>query len=175
MLLQQLIFKTPWKELRVERRTKEFCALGKTCKIGLQIIRYFQESIFWAHSCISSIYKSTKILHGDDCSLWLAVTLCKKYFPVGSEVKSVCLQCGRPGFDPWVRKIPWRRKWHPTPVFLPRESHGQRSLVGYSPRVTKSRTRLSDFTFTFTLSVYRMLFQRYFPPILSYIFLMDLF
>ena len=37
-------------------------------------------------------------------------------------------------------------KWHPTPVFLPGESHGWRSLVGYSPRVTKSRTRLSDFT-----------------------------
>ena len=38
-------------------------------------------------------------------------------------------QCRRPGFDPWVRKIPWRRKWQPTPVFLPGESHGQRSLV----------------------------------------------
>ena len=37
------------------------------------------------------------------------------------------------GFDPWVGKIPWRRKWQPTPVFLPGESHGQRSLVGYSP------------------------------------------
>ena len=36
-------------------------------------------------------------------------------------------------FDPWVRKIPWRRKWQPTPVFLPGESHGQGSLVGYSP------------------------------------------
>ena len=36
-------------------------------------------------------------------------------------------------FDPWVRKIPWRRAWQPTPVFLPGESHGQRSLVGYSP------------------------------------------
>ena len=35
-------------------------------------------------------------------------------------------------FNPWVRKIPWRRAWQPTPVFLPRESHGQRSLVGYS-------------------------------------------
>ena len=46
---------------------------------------------------------------------------------------SVCLQCSRPGFDPWVRKIPWRRKWQPTPVFLPGESHGRRSLVGYSP------------------------------------------
>ena len=36
-------------------------------------------------------------------------------------------------FDPWVRKTPCRRKWQPTPVFLPRESHGQRSLAGYSP------------------------------------------
>ena len=37
-------------------------------------------------------------------------------------------------FDPWVRKIPWRREWQPTPLFLPEESHGQRSLVGYNPR-----------------------------------------
>ena len=36
-------------------------------------------------------------------------------------------------FDPWVRKISWRRKWQPTPVFLPRESHGQSSLAGCSP------------------------------------------
>ena len=36
-------------------------------------------------------------------------------------------------FDPWIGKIPWRRKWPPTPVFLPGEFHGQRSLVGYSP------------------------------------------
>ena len=35
---------------------------------------------------------------------------------------------------PWVGKIPWRREWQPTPVFLPGESHGQRSLMGYSPR-----------------------------------------
>jgi len=53
--------------------------------------------------------------------------------PGGSDGKSVCLQCGRPGFDPCVGKIPWRRKWHPTPVLLPGKSHGQRSLVGYSP------------------------------------------
>ena len=39
----------------------------------------------------------------------------------------------RAGFYPWVRKIPWRRKWQPTPAFLPGEFHGQRSLVGYSP------------------------------------------
>jgi len=37
------------------------------------------------------------------------------------------------GFNPWVRKIPWSRAWQSTPVFLPGESHGLRSLVGYRP------------------------------------------
>ena len=50
-------------------------------------------------------------------------------FPVGSDSK-----CGRPGFYPWVGKSSWRRAWQPTPVFLPRESQGQRSLEGCSPQ-----------------------------------------
>ena len=54
-------------------------------------------------------------------------------FPGGSDGKSVCLQCRRSGFDPWFGKIPWKRKWQPTPVFLLGKFHGQRSLVGYSP------------------------------------------
>ena len=45
----------------------------------------------------------------------------------------VSLQCKRPSFDPWVRKIPWRRACLPTPVFLPEKSHGLRILAGYSP------------------------------------------
>ena len=45
--------------------------------------------------------------------------------------------------------LSWRRKWQPTPVFLPGESHGWRSLVGYSLQVAKSQIGLSDFTFTF--------------------------
>ena len=49
----------------------------------------------------------------------------------------MCLQYRRPKFDPWVRKIPWGREWQPTLVFLPGDSHGQRSLVGYSPWVCK--------------------------------------
>ena len=49
-----------------------------------------------------------------------------------SGKESAC-QCRRHGFHPWVGKIPWRRKWQPAPVFLPGESHGQRSLAGYSP------------------------------------------
>ena len=42
-------------------------------------------------------------------------------------------QCKRHGFDPWVGKILWRRKWQPTPIFFPEKSLGQRSLAGYSP------------------------------------------
>ena len=49
----------------------------------------------------------------------------------------------------WVGKIPWKRKWQPTPVLLPRKFHGWRSLVGYSPWGQKSRTRLSNFTASF--------------------------
>ena len=51
----------------------------------------------------------------------------------GSPEGINCLLCRRPTIDPWVRKIPWKREWQPTPLFLPGESHGQRSLVGYSP------------------------------------------
>ena len=43
-------------------------------------------------------------------------------FPGGSDSKEICLQCGRPGFDPGVGKIPWRMEWQPTLVFLPGES-----------------------------------------------------
>jgi len=59
-----------------------------------------------------------------------------KGFPGGASGKEPTgqfRQCKRHGFNPWVEQIPWRRASQPTPVFLPGESHGQRSLVGYSP------------------------------------------
>ena len=55
-----------------------------------------------------------------------------------AQWQRIHLQCRRHKrhrFDPWVGKTPWRRAWQPTPVFLPGESHGQRSLVGCSPWV----------------------------------------
>ena len=60
----------------------------------------------------------------------------KRGFPGGASDKEPACQCRRHkrcGFNSWVRKIPWRRAWQPTLVFLPRETHRQRSLVGYSP------------------------------------------
>ena len=72
---------------------------------------------------------------------WIAVDL----------QESICLQCGRPGFDPWVRKILWRKKWQPTPVFLPGKSHGW-SLVGYSSWGRKESDTTERLHFHFSLS-----------------------
>ena len=60
-------------------------------------------------------------------------------FPVAQRgrIRLQCQRHRRCGFDPWVRKIPWRRAWQPTPVFLPGESHGQRILGDYSPQRCK--------------------------------------
>ena len=52
--------------------------------------------------------------------------------PTWLSGKELACQCRGCGFSHWVRKIPWRRKWQPTPIFLPGKSHGQRSLAGYS-------------------------------------------
>ena len=66
-------------------------------------------------------------------------------FPGGSVVKNSPASAGDAG-SIRVGKMPWRRKWYPTPVLLPGESHGQKSLEGYSPGVSKSRTRQSMHT-----------------------------
>ena len=74
------------------------------------------------------------------CTLSMHACLCSHGFPFIktsrlhrwlSGKESAC-QCRRRGFDPWLGKIPWRRKWQPTPVFLPGKSLGQRSLAGYN-------------------------------------------
>ena len=57
----------------------------------------------------------------------------KKDFPGGSDGKESACKVRSARFDPWVRKIPWRREWQSTPVFFPEEFHGQRSLASYSP------------------------------------------
>ena len=67
----------------------------------------------------------------------------RRVFPGGASGKEPgcqCKRCTRCRFDPWVGKIPWKRAWQPTPVFLPGKSHAQRSLEDYSPWVAKSWT-----------------------------------
>ena len=84
------------------------------------------------------------------------------WFPLGKKVlinpyfiEDIMQEPWESGFDLWVGKIPWRRGWRPSPVFLPGESHGQRSLVGFGlflvvHQVAKSRTRLKWLTHTHT-------------------------
>ena len=69
-----------------------------------------------------------------------------KLGPGGTSGKEPACQCRshqRHRFSPWAGKTPWRRKWQPTPVFLPGDSHGQRSLAGYSPWGRKGQTWLT--------------------------------
>ena len=88
---------------------------------------------------------------------WLQLTALKSKFIILPEARASlmaqtikdCLQCRRPGFNPWVGKIPWKREPLPTPVLLPGEFHGQRKLVGYSPWGCKE----SDTTEWLTLSL----------------------
>ena len=64
--------------------------------------------------------------------------------------KESAFQCRRHEFDPWFTKVPWRRKWQTTPVLLPGKSHGQRSLVGYSPWGHKELDTTERLYFHFT-------------------------
>ena len=68
-----------------------------------------------------------------------------------SSSSSSSLQCWRPRFDPWMGKIPWRRKGQPTPAFLPGKPHGQRSLEGYSLWGRKESDTTEQLTLTFPL------------------------
>ena len=100
--------------------------------------------LFYIWQCKFPCYSDFWDLQTSDPGAWLLI---KRWISLlstevecwglrsGSPVR-ICLQCRRPkrcGLCPWEGKIPWRRKWQPTPVFLPGKSQGQRSLVGYSP------------------------------------------
>ena len=66
-------------------------------------------------------------------------------------------KCRKPGFSLWVGKIPWRRKWQPTPVFLPGKSHGRKSLVSYSPRGRKKLDTTEQLSFFLFISSVQLL------------------
>ena len=95
-------------------------------------------------------------------------------FPGGTGGKEPACQCRRHkrrGFKPWVRKIPWRRAWQPTLVFLPGETRGQRRLVGYSPLGGKQSdiaeaTSLASKYIKFYFLTYQNSYPAYLKPLL---------
>ena len=93
---------------------------------------------------------SSPALSSAPCKLFRS--LLHTNFPRGSAGKEPACQCRRHrrhGFNPWVGKIPWRRKWQPTPVFFSEKSHGQRSLADYSPKGHKE-SYATEYTHTHT-------------------------
>ena len=98
-------------------------------------------------------------------ALLVSSGVCNAYisgFPDCSVVVWQCKRHKRCGFDPWVRKMPWNRKWQLTSVFLPGKSHGQKSLAGYSPwghkesDMTENTHRVCVFMCVFVLSQFIM-------------------
>ena len=132
-------------------------------------------------SLVSITIQSTSFIHialpspipsGQHCSgLCISVFICSVYLDSTYDWASLVAQrlkhlsgMWRPQFDPWVGKIPWRRKWQPTPVLLLGEVHGGRSLIGYSPRGRKESdmTERLHFTYDWNYMVFVFLHLTYF-------------
>ena len=80
-----------------------------------------------------SLLPSSKMVASESLQIDIPSRMSPSESAVQSPGNPTPTGCWRHRFDLWVRKIPWRRKWQPTPVFLPEKSHGQRSLAVYSP------------------------------------------
>ena len=90
--------------------------------------------------------KLSRIICFPEPQFYLSIQWYRPRWHSGKESVCQCRRLKRHRFNTWVGKIPWRRKWQLTPVFLPEECHGQRSLVGYKEGlhgVTNTRTQLS--------------------------------
>ena len=125
-----LLYQFPWKEWSI-------FTLKFPCPLSLKIIP----------ARLSSSQLTANVVLGVTSS---------PGFPAGSAAKN--LPAKQEPQDPWVKKIPWRSTWQPTPIFSPGESHGQRSLVGYRPRghkeldTTEETARAHTHTHTHTVS-----------------------
>ena len=88
-----------------------------------------------SHIKLLTAVNSQQFILGLDFCIYIyhCVQVCMYQFPWWLSGKEPTCQCRRCRFDPWIRKVPWRRKQQPTLVFLSGKFHGQRSPVGYSP------------------------------------------
>ena len=119
---------------------------------------------------VSFLFGGIYRIYSLECDCFIIVSLSKAKWSLWEGLKfDICLQIqsyslhlstsSSPLDLLGAERVVWRRQWHPTPVLLPRKSHGRRSLVGCSPWVATSRTRLSDFTFTLTFMHWRRRWQ----------------
>ena len=134
------------------------CQTESICFVGVIIILFFlPESKAVASWPADHQYSHVSVYFGE----LLEVFILTFFHPPKELVKTSLVAqmvkrlstMRRPGFNPWVGKIPWRRKWQSTPGLLPGKSHGQRSLVGYSPcgRKESDTTERLHFHFTYVV------------------------
>ena len=121
-------FETLWELPKSETQTDKYCWKNVTNRLtnGTNGLRGLPQFLICKKQ--TNKQKNARI-----CEAQYSQVCLHTGFPGGSVVKRQPANARRRRFDPWVRKIPWRRRWQPTPGFLPGESHEQRSLVGYSP------------------------------------------
>ena len=140
-------FIRPFIDSEAKQRIRLFCHLHSCClfvlitkgnshRTYLHSSQLYNEKLVRTDASLPSRSLSSRTNWPRDesyfCVLLFSVTCCIGLPWWLSSKQSAC-QCRRHKFDPWVRKIPWRRKWQPMPIFLPGKIHGQRSLAGYSP------------------------------------------
>ena len=110
----------------------------------------FVWNVVKSSSCLCRSFTYTK--HSNMNIRWHVLFIIIPRWFSGEESSCLCRRHHSQGFDPWVGKIPWRRSWQPTPVSLPGESQGPRSLVGYSPWGCKELDR-TEHALTLILSL----------------------
>ena len=132
----------------------------------LQRVSFFWKQFFLNQSIIQSFVFQLSDYKKNDTSYctgnWVLpiIHLKQKWgLPLWLSWKRICLQCGRPGFDPWVGKIPWRRKRLPTPRFWPREFHGP-----YSPWGCKELDRTEQPSLSLSKQIRSFSFKRELIP-----------
>ena len=136
--------KSPWRRKRLptpvflpgeshrQRSLAGYSLWG--CKVGHNRATSTNYSTLVDQTCLLMSSKWKKVFRYFKCGQIFSCTLKSQLLlPWWLREQRVCLHCGRPGSDPWTRKIPWRRKCQPTPAFSAGKSHGWRSLAGYSP------------------------------------------
>ena len=134
-----MLGKIEGRKRRGRQRMRWLDSITDSMDMGLGGLRELVMDTEAWHAVVHGVAKSWTRL-----SDWTEVMV-KLGFPGGTNGKEQAYQCRRHkkcGFDPWVEKIPWRRAQQPTPVFLPGESHGQRSWQATVYGVPKSQTQL---------------------------------
>ena len=153
----------PWRYACVCRNTKEG-EIALLCEMGVEgIWRKAKQRCLWSH--LASFNRFFSILWNLYPVTFLSSLSPFHFLSYKVQIHVQCRWCRKHGFDPRFGKIPWR-VWQPTPVFLPGESHAQRSLVGYSPQGSKELdiTEGTEYTCSTKYELSRITMWKWFQP-----------